>query len=82
MKKLGCIVWIDVPDQVAWQRITAGGIPPFLAGSADPEAEFIRANGERRKQFEALADLKITPGKDDSPRDNALHILELLENIN
>ena len=81
LARLGSIVWIDVPDEVAWERVSAGGLPPFLSSAADPQAEFIRSNQERRKLFERCAALKITPEPEDSPRDTALRILESLEKI-
>lgn len=81
LEKLGEIVWIDVDDAVAWERVRAGGIPPFLAAAADPEAEFIRSNAARRDVFQNYAKLKIVPGAGDFPRDNALRILAALENL-
>ena len=76
---LGSIIWLDVPDSVAWSRVCAGGVPPFLSSAADPESEFIRSNAERRKVFEQHAALKIVPETGDSPRDTALRILAALE---
>ena len=78
---LGTLVWIDVPDSTAWERVCAGGLPPFLAQAADPEAEFIRSNAERRKDFSRYSKLKISPEEADSPQDNALRIISALENL-
>ena len=76
---LGSVIWLDVPDSVAWERVCAGGLPPFLSTAADPEAEFIRSNAARRQVFEQHAALKIVPETGDSPRDTALRILAALE---
>ena len=81
LARLGSVVWIDVPDEVAWERVCAGGLPPFLSSAPDPRAEFARSNQERRKLFERCAALKITPDAGDSPRDTALRILESLEKV-
>ena len=78
---LGSIIWLDVPDEVAWKRVLAGGLPPFLSNAADPEAEFIRSNAARKAIFQQAAALKISPEVTDSPRDNALRILAALENM-
>lgn len=78
---LGSIIWIDVPDEVAWKRVAAGGLPPFLSNAADPEAEFIRSNAARKAVFKKYAALKISPTPEDSPRDTALRILAALENM-
>lgn len=79
---LGSIIWIDVPDWVAWSRVCAGGLPPFLSSAADPQAEFARSNAARRQVFENCAALKIIPEPADSPRDTALRILAALEKNN
>ena len=76
---LGQIIWLDVADAVAWERVVSGGIPPFLSSAADPQAEFIRSNTARREVFERCAALKISPERGDSPRDTALQILAALE---
>lgn len=54
---LGLLIWIDVPDEVAFERIKSGGLPPFLSGAADPFAAFRRMNEARRKTFARCADL-------------------------
>lgn len=78
LNKLGTVIWLDVPDQVAWERVKMGGIPPFLADKADPEAEFIRSNVERKKIFAAKSSLTITPRPDEGARNIALSILAQL----
>ena len=80
LSHLGSVIWIDVPDAVAWERVVAGGLPPFLSNAADPQAEFIRANAARREIFQRSAAMKITPSSGDSPRDTALRILAALDN--
>ncbi len=80
LSDLGSVIWIDVPDEVAWKRVASGGLPPFLSNAADPEAEFIRSNTARREIFQRAAAMKITPLTGDSPRDTALRILAALDN--
>ena len=77
---LGSVIWVDVPDDRAWERVVAGGLPPFLSNAADPKAEFIRSNAARRKVFQRAAAMKIMPEAGDSPRDTALRILAALDN--
>lgn len=50
-------VWLDLKPEIAYPRILRRGLPPFLAGSADPEAEFRRICREREPKFRAFAEL-------------------------
>jgi shikimate kinase len=74
-EKLGFIIWLDVDDKTAFERIKAGGLPPFLATEADPLAAFAAMNRARREVFAANADAAVTP--EATPRRTALHILSL-----
>lgn len=75
-EKLGFKVWLDVADQVAFDRIKAGGsLPPFLSGKVDPFAEFAAMNRARKEIFAAEADVRVIP--EDTPHRTALHILSL-----
>lgn len=63
LKKLGTMVYLEVAPEVAFKRIAAGGIPPFLAGD-DPYGKFQELYKKRSPRYEALADLtvKVEPG--------------------
>ena len=74
-EKLGFIVWLDVDDTTAFERIKAGGLPPFLAQEKDPLAAFAGMNRARREVFSANADAAVTP--EATAHRTALHILSL-----
>jgi len=78
LPQLGELVWLDVPDAVAFQRVRAGGLPPFLAGVPDPKAEFARINASRRKRLAAVAKFRFQPDPDSSPEANAKRLAGLL----
>ena len=72
---LGFLVWLDVDDDVAYERIARAGLPPFLAAAADPRAEFAAMNRGRREVFARFADARVDA---DAPcRRVALRILSL-----
>lgn len=75
LDSLGFTVWLDVDDDTAFSRITANGLPPFLASEADPRAAFAAMNRKRREVFSRFADAVITP--EATPHRTALHILSL-----
>lgn len=75
LRQLGFTVWLDVDDKVAFDRITAGGLPPFLADKADPFAAFVQMNVARRELFARFAAAK--PAIAATPHRTALHILSL-----
>ena len=58
LKKLGYWIYLDVAGDIAYERIVAGGIPPFLAGS-DPYEKFQAMYEERSLRYAELADLQI-----------------------
>jgi len=74
LAQLGRLVWLDVPDEVAFQRVLAGGLPPFLADAPDPRAEFARINASRRERLETAAELRFAPDPDRSPEANAAEL--------
>jgi shikimate kinase len=78
VKKLGTLIWCDIDDRTAFQRIAAGGLPPFLAGEADPFEKFEQNNKERRKIFEACCGLRFVPDPQSSPEENVLYLRSLL----
>ena len=79
LSKLGEIIWLDIPDDIAWERVKANGIPPFLAQSDDPEAEFYRTNKLRTEVFARCAKWVIQPEAGDNPQRVALRILGALD---
>ena len=72
---LGFLVWLDTPDDTAYERILRTGLPPFLAREADPRAAFGKMNDERRTVFRKNADLAIRPKPEDTPEEIAQTIL-------
>ena len=78
LAKIGTVVWLDVADEVAWQRVKAAGLPPFLANEADPYAAFVSGNAKRRELFAGCAGLSVTAKPEDTPRDAALKIVAML----
>ena len=78
VRKLGTLIWCDIDDRTAFQRIAAGGLPPFLAGEPDPFEKFSRNNRERRKIFEACCDLRFCPDPESSPEENVSNLRRLL----
>ena len=78
LQRLGSIIWIDVDDITAFERISRNGLPPFLADAPDPFAEFRKRNALRRQLFEKAASLRFEARSTLAPRDNALALRELL----
>ncbi len=74
-KLLGFKVWLDTDEFIAFERIKANGLPPFLADEVDPLAAFCRMNTERKKLFEAWCDVRVVP--DGSAHRTALYIFSL-----
>ncbi|MDD3886977.1 MAG: shikimate kinase [Victivallaceae bacterium] len=56
---LGRVVYLDVAVDMAYLRIAAEGLPPFLAGCADPQAEFARQCAGRRPAYAKIADITV-----------------------
>ena len=78
LAKIGTAVWLDVPDEIAWQRVKAAGLPPFLANETDPFAAFVSSNAQRREMFAKCAKLTVKASGEDTPRDAALKIVAML----
>lgn len=74
---LGFLCWLDTPDSVAYERILRGGLPPFLAKEADPQAAFTRMNDERRIVFRKKADAVVRPAEENTPEETARIILSM-----
>ena len=58
LKKLGVLVYLDVAPRLAFERIAAGGIPPFLAGE-DPRGKFMNLFEKRTPRFREIADITV-----------------------
>ena len=80
IRALGTVIWCDVPDEIAFERIKKGGLPPFLAEAPDPFAEFQLRNKSRRETFSQVAHVKFTPESGVPARKNAQMLLEMLQN--
>ncbi len=74
-KILGTLCCIEADDRVAFDRIAAEGLPPFLAGEGDPFAAFCRDNENRRRVFRQHADFIFTADPAQSPDKNADQII-------
>ena len=80
VQALGTVIWCDVPDETAFERIKKGGLPPFLAEAPDPFAEFQFRNKGRRETFSQVAHVKFTPRSGATAEENAQMLLEMLQN--
>ena len=78
LQNLGKIIWVDVDDITAFERISRNGLPPFLAEAPDPFAEFKMRNAQRRAIFEKAASLRFEAPGCNAPRENAAKLKELL----
>ena len=58
IKSLGVLVHLLIAPEVAYQRIAAGGVPPFLAGN-DPFGKFMDMASTRIQRYNELADVQI-----------------------
>ncbi|MPM26317.1 Shikimate kinase [bioreactor metagenome] len=55
LKRLGYLIYLQVDPEVAFARIAAGGLPPFLE-SDDPHRKFIEQYRERSVRYREIAD--------------------------
>ena len=79
VRGLGTVIWCDVPDETAFQRILLKGLPPFLAGEADPFEAFCNNNKQRKQTFEKVCHIHFQPEPEKSPEENALSLLGMLK---
>jgi shikimate kinase len=63
VKSLGVLVNLIVDPEVAYSRIAANGIPPFLAGD-DPHGKFLELAAARMERYAQLADVQINIDQD------------------
>ena len=80
LRTLGVICCIDVPDDVAYERILRKGLPPFLAKETDPRAAFAQSNAARRKVFREKSDVLIKVSGEDAATVHPRHTANRLIN--
>lgn len=59
LKKLGTLIFLDIDQDTAFERIAARGIPPFLAGD-DPRQKFMQLCEKRIPRCREISDITIT----------------------
>ena len=79
LKQMGTLIWCDVSDETAFERISRKGLPPFLAQAPDPFEEFKERNRSRRETFARLCDVKFSPDPAKTPAENSKGLLEVLK---
>lgn len=57
LARLGTFVYLAIDPEIAYRRIEAGGLPPFLADEADPQGAFLRLHEKRDRLYRQLAKL-------------------------
>ena len=70
------LVWLDADDAVLWQRLTRGGLPPWLEGP-DGAARFAAQCAHRREVLLPFADIVLHAGNRD-PDTLAEELVELV----
>lgn len=56
--ELGTVAYLRVDPETLFERVAAGGIPPFL-DPADPKGSFLRLAEKRAVAYRALADVTV-----------------------
>lgn len=79
-ENMGFLCCIDVSDRIAYERILAGGLPPFLQEKADPFQAFCEMNSVRRTVFRREADLIIESDPETTPEKTAEKIMFAYQN--
>ena len=57
LHRLGIVIWLDIREDIAYQRVIKNGLPPFLSDAADPRKRFEEMNIQRKKAFSRAADV-------------------------
>ena len=78
LRKLGYFIWLATDVQTAFDRVAAGGLPPFLAQAEDPRAAFESMYRERSAFYRACADLTVPLGND-TPEISFQKVLDALQ---
>ncbi|MBE6386078.1 MAG: hypothetical protein E7048_10525 [Lentisphaerae bacterium] len=79
LQKLGTLIWCDISDEIAFERISRNGLPPFLAEASDPFDEFCRRNRSRRETFSRVCQVRFSPSALKTPAENVGDLFELLK---
>ena len=74
LRELGFTVYLEIRFELAFERVLRNGLPPFLAGAADPFAEFCRLNRARERAYLECADL-VFPIDRELPADENARLL-------
>ena len=78
LRGLGRVVLLDISPALAYRRVQAGGLPPFLASSADPEAEFLRLCRDRLAVYRRLAEVIHRIEAEGTPEQEADRVMAAL----
>lgn len=79
LKKLGVLIYLNIDSQIAWERVAAGGIPPFLTGE-DPQQKFLNLCRERSVILQAAADVIVDVPDRIGETDLSAMIYDVLKN--
>ena len=64
LRKLGCFIWLAIDADTAFDRVAAGGLPPFLENAPDPRCAFETMYQERSAFYRTYADVTVELGND------------------
>ncbi len=78
-RKYGVLIFLDAPEQLLYERIVSGGIPPFLSAD-NPKESFRNLYERRRKVYLQHADVRLSTGGL-SLDDAAAMLLDALDEI-
>ncbi len=73
----GSIVWLKVKDEIAFQRILATGLPPFLEHEKEPFVYFKSMNVERNRYYAASASITLEIGDNENIVDGVIRLLNM-----
>ncbi len=78
LHRLGFLVYLDLAPETAYERILAGGLPPFLATAADPRAAFLERHRQHDGFYRRHADCIIPLTDGESPEEAAVRVRHIL----
>jgi shikimate kinase len=78
-KANGKLIYLVVPEEVLYQRIMRGGIPPFLDAS-DPRSSFSTLYAKRHERYGNICDFMIELPNYPDLHDTARFLVETLRN--
>ena len=68
LHRIGFCIFLEIDADTAFHRVAAGGLPPFLAGTVDPEKSFAELYRARTNFYRHCADLTV-PIRGEEPED-------------